>query len=93
MSKVEEFALLDQGYTVHVVRTLVRCEATTYVVTDKSKLLTMGTSFCSSGYIIELADGNRSAGLVQGNGNAKISISGADGVIHDVCVENALYIP
>jgi len=44
-------------------------------------------------HCIELADGSKSTGIVQGRGTAKVCVQSSDGEPRDVSLENVLYIP
>ena len=43
-------------------------------------------------HCIELADGSRSNGIVQGRGTAKLCVQSLDGAPREVSLENVLYI-
>ena len=73
--------------------TLVDCGATAHIITDRSKFLSMDTAFDPSKHTIELADGSRSTGIVQGKGKAQIKVSDEKGQPRDVTLDNALFIP
>ncbi|KAK3892692.1 hypothetical protein Pcinc_003484 [Petrolisthes cinctipes] len=53
---------------------LVDCGATTHIVTDKSKFIRFNDKFEPENHVIELADGSRTNGAVQGKGDAMVEI-------------------
>ena len=66
--------------------------ATSNIINDKSKFVDFDRKFDSSTHFIELADGSR-ANVILGKGNAKVKLFDANGILQDVVLNNALYIP
>ena len=67
--------------------------ATAHIITDKSKFLTFVETFKSSDHYLELADGSRTNGLVQGKGNARVMLEDVRGQQQHIILEKALYVP
>ena len=55
-------------------------------------MINFDRKFDSSTHFIELADGSR-ANVVLGKGNAKVKLFDVNGILQDVVLNNALYIP
>ena len=72
---------------------LVDCGATAHIVTNKSKFISFDDSFIPDKHFIELADGSRTNGIVNARGKASISLHDTKNNLHNVILENALYIP
>ena len=72
---------------------LVDCGATSHIVTDKSKFLNFDPNFDSGNHCIELADGSRSTGVVQGKGDVCVSLSDSKGDCQNVVLKDTLFIP
>ena len=72
---------------------LVDCGATAHILTEKSKFTSFEQNFDVNNHCIELADGSRSNGIVQGRGTAKVCVQSSDGEPREVSLENVLYIP
>jgi len=72
---------------------LVDCGATAHILTEKSKFTSFEQNFDVNNHCIELADGSRSNGIVQGRGTAKVCVQSSDGKSREVSLENVLYIP
>ena len=66
--------------------------ATSHIINDKSKFVDFDSKFDPSTHFIELADGNR-ANVVLGKGNVKVKLFDVNGILKDVVLDNALYIP
>ena len=66
--------------------------ATSHIINDKSKFVDFDSKFDPSTHFIELADGSR-ANVVLGKGNAKVKLFDVNGILQDVVLNNALYIP
>ena len=66
--------------------------ATSHRINDKSKFVDFDSKFDPSTHFIELADGSR-ANVVLGKGNAKVKLFDVNGILQDVVLNNALYIP
>ena len=66
--------------------------ATSHIINDKSKFVDFDRKFDPSTHFIELADGSR-ANVVLGKGNAKVKLFDVNGILQDVVLNNALYIP
>jgi len=72
---------------------LVDCGATAHIITEKARFSYFDQDFNANNHCIELADGSRSNGVVQGKGTANVCIRSLDGKPKEVRLENALYIP
>ena len=72
---------------------LVDCGATAHIINDKSKFVKLDDKFDSDKHFIELADGSRTNGIVQGRGKAQVLIHDSKGSKRKVILENALYVP
>ena len=72
---------------------LVDTGATAHILNDKSKFLKFDEDFKPENHYIELADGSRACGVVSAKGRAKIILHDVEGVVHEVFLEGALYIP
>ena len=72
---------------------LVDCGATAHIITEKAKFTHFDQDFNVKNHCIELADGSRSNGVVQGKGTANVRVQSLDGKPREVRLENALYIP
>ena len=72
---------------------LVDCGATTHIVYDKSRFVNFDSDFNATHHSIELADGSRASGIVQGKGKALFKITDASGILRTVTLDDALYIP
>ena len=72
---------------------LVDCGATTHIINDKKKFVQFDKKFDGSQNFIELADGSRSNGLVQGRGDASVSLFDSHGNEKNIVLKNALYVP
>ena len=72
--------LVDSGATSHIV-----CEGDRFIDFDKS--------YDSTNHYVELADGTRTNGLIQGKGTATFQIYDEKGNVTPITVNNALYIP
>ena len=66
--------------------------ATSHIINDKSKFVDFDKKFDPRTHFIELADGSR-ANVVLGKGNAKVKLYDVNGILQDVVLNNALYIP
>ena len=66
--------------------------ATSHIINDKSKFVDFVSIFDPSTHFIELADGSR-ANVVLGKGNAKVKLFDVNGIMQDVVLNKALYIP
>ena len=67
---------------------LVDCGATAHIINDRSKFVNFDEEFDSDSRFIELADGSRTNGIVQGRGKAQVSTW--KGGKRKVMLENAL---
>ena len=72
---------------------LVDCGATAQNVTNKSKFISFDDSLIPDKEFIELADGSRANGIVNARGKASMSLHDTKNNLHNVILENALYIP
>jgi len=72
---------------------LVDCGATAHIITDKSKFVEFDARFNPKEHFIELADGSRSNGVVQGKGCAKVLLYDVEGNACKCLLQNALYVP
>ena len=63
---------------------LVDCGATAHIINDRSTFVN---------HFIELADGSRTNGILQGRSKAQVLIHGSKGSKRNVMLENALYVP
>ena len=72
---------------------LVVCGATAHIINDRSKFVNFDDEFDSDSHFIELADGSRTNGIVQGKGKAQVLIHDSKGGKRKVMLENALYVP
>lgn len=66
--------------------------ATSHIVTEESKFLKFDLDFKAKDHVVELADGSK-ANVVLGRGEAKVKLYDINGNLHDVILNNALYIP
>ena len=71
---------------------LVDTDATSRIVTDRSKCVSFDDNFDTNTHIIELADGSKTS-IVLGKGNAKVKLYDVKGNLHEVMLSNALYVP
>ena len=69
---------------------LLNTGATSHII--KNKFVDFDSKFDPSSHFIELADGSR-ANVVLGKGNAKVKLFDVNGILQDVVLNNALYIP
>ena len=72
---------------------LMDCGATAHIINDRSKFVNFDDEFDSDSHFIELADGSRTNGIVQGRGKAQVLIHDSKGGKRKVMLENALYVP
>ena len=72
---------------------LVDSGSSTHIVTEKSKFTKFDEHFEPVDHVIELAEGSRQNGVAQGRGNASVKLCDTSGKLHDVLLQNALYIP
>ena len=72
---------------------LVDCGATSHIISDRSKFLKFDDNFNPSNHTIQLADGSKQSGIVEGKGDARLSISDKFGKRHNILLRNALCIP
>ena len=66
--------------------------ATSHIIVDRESFQSFEKDFDSKNHLIELADGSK-ASVVLGKGNAKVKLYDINGNLHDVLLNNALYIP
>ena len=71
---------------------LVDTGATSHIINDSSKFVSFDKNFDCNSHFIELADGSK-ANVVLGKGNAKVKLFDIKGNLHDIILNNALYIP
>ena len=93
MFYVEDYVNQVEVCETDHVKTLVDCGATAHVVRDRSRFVSWDSSFDTASHAIELADGSRSTGIVQGRGRAEITTTDANGQSCTITLDNALYIP
>ena len=72
---------------------LVDCGATVHIVNDISHFVRFDKGFESEKHTIELADGSRQKGVVQGKGTAKFTLSDIGGNEQNIFLDNTLYVP
>ncbi|KAK3895509.1 hypothetical protein Pcinc_000748 [Petrolisthes cinctipes] len=72
---------------------LVDSGATTHIVTDESKYIRFNDKFEPENHVIELADGSRTNGAVQGKGDAMVEMYDSNGKLRKGILQNALYVP
>ena len=85
--------LVDVCSNVKTDCLLVDCGATTHIINDRSKFVNFDDEFDSDSHFIELADGSRTNGIVQGRGKAQVLIHDSKGGKRKMMLENALYVP
>ena len=68
---------------------LVDCGATAHIINDRSKFVNFDDEFDSDSHFIELADGSRTNGIVQGRGKTQVLIHDSKGGKRKVMLENA----
>ena len=81
---------------VHVCagdKLLVDCGATAHIIHDRSKFEKLDDNFNAEKHSIELADGSRSNGVVQGRGDARVTVNDVNGKPYEFILKNALYVP
>ena len=71
---------------------LVDSGATSHIVVDRENFQSFEKEFDAENHFIELADGSK-ASVVLGKGNAKVKVYDVNGNLHDLLLNNALYIP
>ena len=72
---------------------LVDTGATAHIIKDKEKFIDFTDNFRSENHYIELADGSKSSGMVEGKGTACVFINDENGNDKNITLQNALYIP
>ncbi|KAG1698110.1 Rap1 GTPase-activating protein 2 [Nymphon striatum] len=72
---------------------LVDCGATAHIITEKSKFVNFYDNFNAMNHYIELADGSRTSGIVQGKGDVEICLNDAHGSSRKVLLKNVLFVP
>ena len=72
---------------------LVDCGATTHIVIDKSKFIRFNDNFEPENHVIELTDGSRTNGAVQGKGDAMVKMYDSNEKLRKGILQNALYVP
>jgi len=71
---------------------LVDTGATSHIVTDRNKFLTIDPNFDASNHYIELADGSRSR-IVTCKGDASVTLTDSSGTDRNILLKNALCVP
>ena len=71
---------------------LVDRGATSHIVVDRENFQSFEKEFDAENHFIELVDGSK-ASVVLGKGNAKYKAYDVNGNLHDLVLNNALYIP
>ena len=66
--------------------------ATSHIINEQSEFVKFDSSFNVKDHVIELAHGSK-ANVVFGRGNTKVKSYDINGNLHDVILDNALYIP
>ena len=72
---------------------LVDTGATSHIISEREKFVKFEENFNPQKHMIELADGSRANGIVQGKGDACIMLQDNSGKIRKVTVKDALYVP
>ena len=93
---------VDSKYKVNSVNSLlnskngslmVDCGATAHIVTDDSCFWSIDESFKPGEHFIELADGKRANNVALKRGKVLIQIVDTTGKLHQIILDNALFIP
>ena len=84
---------VDNFNTIRDNSLLVDTGATAHILNDKAKFLNFDDKFNPVNHYIELADGSRACGIVSAKGRAKVLLHDLEGVLDEVFLEDALYIP
>ena len=71
---------------------MVDCDATVHIVHEKFKLTDFDKNLNHNEHIIELADGSKSCGIIEGKETALFTLIDRAGVKHNVKLCDALYI-
>ena len=88
-----ENTVLGLGHKLDSDLLLVDSGCTSHIETDKPKFVTFQESFKPQDHCIELADGQKQQGVVQGIGNVKDSILDEHGNSKNILLKDTLYIP
>ena len=71
---------------------LVDSGATSHIIKDRNRFIDFEDNFNAKNHQIELADGSK-ANVVKGRGKARVKLYDTNGSLHEVVLNNALYIP
>ena len=72
---------------------MVDCGATTHMINDPNKFMTVDESFRPEGHTIELADGTKVSGMAKMRGDAEVYLLDSEGRRVKTRLKQALYIP
>ena len=72
---------------------LVDTGATAHIISEKENFVSFEETFNPGKHMIELADGSKTNGVVQGKGDACIMLHDSDGKLCKVTVKDALFVP
>ena len=72
---------------------LVDCGATSHIVIDDSNFIKVDEHFKPNEHFIELADGSKSNDIALKRGSVAINLQDSRGKVHNITLENVLFIP
>ena len=72
---------------------MVDCGATSHIVNDRSRFITLDQNYKPRQHFIQLADGRRTNELVMAKGVALYEVLNCTGQVQEITLKNALYAP